>query len=265
MVVAWLYNVIDKTLHGSVAYAEKASEIWTDLKERYSQGNEIRVHQLKREINLATQDNMNVTEYFTKLKTLWDELGAYQQIPLCSCSKDSSLSKFQEREKVHQFLLGLDSDQFGTVRSNILTMEPLPNLNKVYSMVLREESQQKVSNVPDNRATMEAAAFKALAISRSKPQTRPKCGYCQKLGHTQHQYYELIGLGAEADESSTDRLAARTEPCDEDRRAPAQKRWPRSVNWSAGTLRWKTRAGEGRWRECRAPRHGLFWGKHWHD
>ena len=70
MVVAWLYNVIDKTLHGSVAYAEKASEIWTDLKERYSQGNEIRVHQLKIEIHLATQDNMNVTKYFTKLKTL---------------------------------------------------------------------------------------------------------------------------------------------------------------------------------------------------
>ena len=42
MVIAWLYNIIDKALHDSVAYAEKASEIWTDLKERYSQGNEIR-------------------------------------------------------------------------------------------------------------------------------------------------------------------------------------------------------------------------------
>ena len=37
MVIAWLYNIIDKTLHGSVAYAETATEIWTDLKECYSQ------------------------------------------------------------------------------------------------------------------------------------------------------------------------------------------------------------------------------------
>ena len=97
MVIAWLYNIIDKTLHASVAYAETASEIWTDLKERYSQVNEMRVHQLKREIALTTQDNLNVTEYFTKLKELWDELGAYQQIPTCSCLKDFSLSTFRER------------------------------------------------------------------------------------------------------------------------------------------------------------------------
>lgn len=42
MVIAWLYKVIDKTLHGSVAYAEKASEIWTDLNERYSQSTKTR-------------------------------------------------------------------------------------------------------------------------------------------------------------------------------------------------------------------------------
>ena len=50
MVVAWLYNVIDKILHGSVTYADTAHAIWADLKERYSQGNSIRIHQLKREI-----------------------------------------------------------------------------------------------------------------------------------------------------------------------------------------------------------------------
>ena len=78
MVVAWLYNVIDKTLHGSVAYVDTAHAIWTDLEEHYSQGNSIRIHQLKREITLAEQGSLLVTEYFTKLKALWDELGTYQ-------------------------------------------------------------------------------------------------------------------------------------------------------------------------------------------
>ena len=48
MVIAWLHNVIDKSLHGSVAYVETAKELWLDLKDRYSQSNEIRIHQLKR-------------------------------------------------------------------------------------------------------------------------------------------------------------------------------------------------------------------------
>ena len=77
MVIAWLYNIIDKSLHGSVAYAETTIELWPDLKECYSQGNEIRIHQLKHEITLTRQGNLIVTDYFTKLKTLWDELGAY--------------------------------------------------------------------------------------------------------------------------------------------------------------------------------------------
>jgi len=112
MVIAWLYNVIDKKLPGSVAYAEQASEIWSDLKERYSQGNEIRIHQLKREITLTSQGVMTVTEYFTKLKELWDDLGEHQQIPSCACLKDFNFSKFQEAEKVHKFLMGLDQNQF---------------------------------------------------------------------------------------------------------------------------------------------------------
>jgi len=51
MVIVWLYNIIDKTLHGSVTYTETATEIWTDLKECYSQGNKIRVQQLKEKLH----------------------------------------------------------------------------------------------------------------------------------------------------------------------------------------------------------------------
>lgn len=180
MVIAWLYNIIDKTLHGSVAYVETATEIWTDLKERYSQGNEIRVQQLKREIALTTQGNLNVTAYFTKLKELWNEFGAYQQIPIFRCLKDFSLSKFQEREKVHQFLLVLDSDQFETIRSNILAIEPFPNLNKVYSMVLREERQHSI-NKETEPLVVEVAAFKASATGKPRQVTPPKCSYFQLM------------------------------------------------------------------------------------
>lgn len=70
MVTAWSYNVIDKGLHNYVAYANTARAIWIDLEKRLSQANSIRVHQLKREISLVGQDNLSVTQYFTKLKSL---------------------------------------------------------------------------------------------------------------------------------------------------------------------------------------------------
>jgi len=47
MVIVWLYNVIDKTLHRYMAYAKTIVAIWTNFEERYSQCNSIRIHQLK--------------------------------------------------------------------------------------------------------------------------------------------------------------------------------------------------------------------------
>jgi len=91
-VIAWLHNVISKSLHGSVADAETAKELWSDLKDRYPQSNEIHIHRLKRAITLANQGGQSITEYFTKLKTLWDELGAHLALPNCSCTKEFNLS-----------------------------------------------------------------------------------------------------------------------------------------------------------------------------
>jgi len=84
---------------------------------------------------------MRVIEYFTKLKGLRDELDAYLQLPNCKCAKEFNWFKYLESERIHQFLMGLDSSQFAVARSNILSMEPRPNQNKVYSMILRDEGQ----------------------------------------------------------------------------------------------------------------------------
>jgi len=70
MVIEWLYNVINKNLHGLVAYVETARQIWVDLKESYCQGHAIWIHQIKRELSLITQGKQSIAEYFTNLKTL---------------------------------------------------------------------------------------------------------------------------------------------------------------------------------------------------
>lgn len=49
------------------------------------------------------------------------------------------LEKKKEEERVLQSLMGLDDGMYGMVCSNILSMNPLPNLNRVYAMIIQED------------------------------------------------------------------------------------------------------------------------------
>ena len=64
-----------------------------------------------------------------------------------------------ESEFVHQFLMGLDTEQFGIVRSNLLATEPLPTMNRAYAAILREERQEILTKGIDSRSMAEASAF----------------------------------------------------------------------------------------------------------
>ena len=57
----------------------------------------------------------------------------------------------REEERVHQFLMGLDEDGYGTVRSNILSTDPLPNLNRVYAMVVQQERVRTMTRTKEER------------------------------------------------------------------------------------------------------------------
>ncbi|KAJ0048212.1 hypothetical protein Pint_15840 [Pistacia integerrima] len=59
--------------------------------------------------------------YMENVKDLWEDI------------------RKREEERVHQFLMGLDEEGYGTVHSNILSTEPLPNLNRAYAMVIQQE------------------------------------------------------------------------------------------------------------------------------
>ncbi|PKI32583.1 hypothetical protein CRG98_047026, partial [Punica granatum] len=127
--IAWMFNTMEESLQATVAYAIDAKNLWDDLKERYSEGNQSRVFQIKTEICLLKQEGLSVREYYGKLKMLWDELEVYLEHPGCSCGASATISAQRETEKSFQFLMGLTSE-FNTIRSTILSIEPMPNLNK---------------------------------------------------------------------------------------------------------------------------------------
>ena len=68
--------------------------------------------------------------------------------------------EYQHYDYVHSFLMGLN-ESYATVRGQILLMEPLPGINKVFSLVQNHEKQKGVGilPLPNGFPSVESTAF----------------------------------------------------------------------------------------------------------
>lgn len=183
-----------------------ACKMWNDIKRRFSVGNAVRVHQLKLELAACTQDGASIMDYFRRLSLKWEELLNYKPLPSCTCGTAEKITQDYEEEKVHMFLMGLDDARFGNVCTNIISMEPLPDLNSVYQRVVREERCLLSSRVEtrqdavgfvarsdttqmENAATKDAVA--AVARGRGNSMAYSHCG---RTGHEKKDCWQIIGF-----------------------------------------------------------------------
>lgn len=91
-----------------------------------------------------------MTDFFTQLKVLWDQLQNYYPFPSCTygkcvCKANKRLSDLQVLESMMKFLMGLN-DSFSQVRTQVLLMDPLPSIRKVYSLLIQKEMQRSITN-----------------------------------------------------------------------------------------------------------------------
>jgi hypothetical protein len=98
------------------------------------------------------------------------------------------LEKRREEERVHQFLMGLDDAIYGTVRSNLLATDPLPNLNRVYSTMIQEERVTTMT-----RTTEERREVMSLAVQTNgrAVKVKDKCTHCHREGHEAAGCFQL--------------------------------------------------------------------------
>ncbi|KAJ8621850.1 hypothetical protein MRB53_030379 [Persea americana] len=68
MVLSWLINSISRNLRDSIIYAETSSAVWTNLCERFSQGNAAKIYRIRRDIMHHQQNQSSVSVYYTKLE-----------------------------------------------------------------------------------------------------------------------------------------------------------------------------------------------------
>ncbi|XP_071713418.1 uncharacterized protein [Rutidosis leptorrhynchoides] len=209
MVRGWLVSSMENELKNNVKYAAIARDIWVDLKEWFDKENAPRAYELRRTITSVHQENMTVSAYYTKLRGIWDEIQSVSPSPLCTCNLctcnlGKSLNDMRDKEKLYDFLMGLN-EEYSSIRSRILSNSPLPSLVAAFHMVNQDEQQKKIGT---NRVTnMESSAFQAfgkkqqgrgnnwVSNKRDERENRgsEECTYCQKTGHTVDGCFELIG------------------------------------------------------------------------
>ncbi|XP_027770008.1 uncharacterized protein LOC107010068 [Solanum pennellii] len=115
MVLSWLMNNVSKELMSGILFRSNAALVWSDLKER-----------------------------FDKLKDLWDEFDSIIPPPSCNCERSKEYVDSMFRQKLLQFLMGLN-DNYSHARSQILMMNTPPTVNQCYAMIIQDESQRELS------------------------------------------------------------------------------------------------------------------------
>ncbi|XP_073315835.1 uncharacterized protein [Primulina huaijiensis] len=143
MVISWILNSVSREIADSLMYIPTASEIWIDLRDRFHQSNAPRIFQIKKLLTGLHQGSMDINAYYTKLRTLWDELKDFQPVSVCNCGSMKDWINYQNQECVMQFLMGLN-ESYAQIRAQILMMDPIPVISKIFSLVVQEERQRSI-------------------------------------------------------------------------------------------------------------------------
>lgn len=203
LVISWITRSLTPSIAQSVAYVENAKVLWEELKERFTKGNHFRFSDLLQEIHSTKQGERSISEIFNFMKTSWEDLEDLRPLPSCTCHTPCNCAAFKiikqqrDSELVICFLKGL-SDNYNTVRSQILLMDPLPSINKVFSLVLQQESSPANIAIPsskilynafDNGNRFQSRGYnnggRGRGRSSSGVRGPPKqCTFCTRLGHT---------------------------------------------------------------------------------
>ena len=173
LIISWLLYSLDTQIAKSVLYFKTAYEIWTDLEERFGYTSGAQLYDLEQQLYELHQGSQSISEYYTKLKVLWDELNSAFPLPTCTCNKctrnlTQKFFKTQQDQRLIQFLMKVN-EHFSHVRSNILMQQPLLPVSHAYRLLVQEEKHKEITN--QSASYTDHMAFNAQRTLSFRPYT----------------------------------------------------------------------------------------------
>lgn len=168
---------------------------------------------IRAELNNLKQGSKSVLDYYTEMRGLWEELNSHRPLPACTCIQQCeceamrSTRNFRIEDQIIQLLTGLN-DSFSVFKTQVLLMESLPSINKIYLMVIQEENNHvALLPKPDISLKMDEPDTLINKYDCRKSQDRGKnpsssgykkdlriCTHCNRTGHTIEVCYRKHGI-----------------------------------------------------------------------
>lgn len=209
MVRCWIFKSMNDKLAESLILSESAKQLWDELLERYGKSNAPQLYQLKRELSKIKQGETFVSEYYCRLKSLSNEIGYLETIPVCECDAKKSctcnvskkIMEMLEKNRVIDFLMGLDIKKYEGIIGNILAMDPLPNLSRAFHLVQQAEKQKHIQESVQEFKEADMSAFSVNKMNNGSGQKRDfkkqkmnkLCDHCGMRGHLKDECFKLVG------------------------------------------------------------------------
>ncbi|XP_074289539.1 uncharacterized protein LOC141614694 [Silene latifolia] len=122
-VFSWILHSLSSDIAQSVLYSSSAKIAWDELENRFGQSNGAQLYGIQKKLTDSSQGNDSISSYFTKMKLIWDEIDAMGLNSgctcECTCGAAAKREKFQQDQRVVQFLMGLNMS-YKVVRGTIL-------------------------------------------------------------------------------------------------------------------------------------------------
>ncbi|XP_019163600.1 PREDICTED: uncharacterized protein LOC109159942 [Ipomoea nil] len=218
IVCSWILKSVISSIAQSVMHMDRAKDIWNDLKRCFSQHDAHRISFLQNDISNLKQGHMSVNDYYTKCRTLWEEMNALRPLPICKCDPRCScdlldeIRRDREIDQIIRFLQGLIED-YNTLKSGVLLLDPLPDMHKVFVMFEKFERQLTIKNMSmtnpemmqvnatqneqntreEMYAAMNFSNGKRMMNSQGGNKNNAKCTFCGMTGHTIEKCYKKHG------------------------------------------------------------------------
>ena len=141
------------------------------------------------EASSLNQGDLFVTNYFTKLRIIWDELDNFRPALVCSCNVPFVTVQRKREDQTMQFLCDLN-DQYNNIKTYILLMEPILAITKIFSLVVQQERQFNNSVLVANVKNVTPIAL-VTSVNHTSTST---CSFCGKLGHRESVCFKKNGF-----------------------------------------------------------------------